>query len=139
MHVMKRFEHVPGLADRLQPLKDEASRQLLEAALSQWADIKRQEPADWRIRAFEISDSSPSDVRRVLESTGLVNAGRVTVVWPFDGFAATSDGVDVVRFYDDLWYPSRDDVLIVLPSHDMFVEFNHEEVLIVGCHQDRYG
>ena len=129
---MRRFDDVPGLAERVHPLAVEAVGDFVEAVTREWRAIKQAEPAAWWIHTFNISDATTAGVRAILESNGPADAGRVRLVWPFDRFVAEMEGHDVIRFYDELWYPSRDDLLVVRSDHQMFVEFNHEEMLTIG-------
>lgn len=73
----------------------------------------------------------PSDVRSLLSQVPL---GRqvVEVVWPFDRVAFRIDYADIVRHYDDLWYPSRDDVWILSPDRTNVVGIDHEEVVLIA-------
>ncbi|MFN0050615.1 MAG: hypothetical protein ACKV0T_00400 [Planctomycetales bacterium] len=76
---------------------------------------------------FDTSDKSPGEVREWLRTLGI--QGPVSVVWIGLGEGIHIDFSDFVHFYDDLWFPSSDDVLVVSsPGTDAAVMLSHEEL-----------
>lgn len=79
--------------------------------------------------AFKVADTSdwtPEEVRKWLASLEI--RGEVKVVW-----IGLQEGIKLdyrvfVSFYDDLWFPASDDVLLVTSSGDCALEMSHEEI-----------
>ena len=75
----------------------------------------------------DITDDSPSDVRRLLTEWGLTAESEVRALWPYEDSGIVISGRQFVEHYDDLWYPSGDDVWIVLRDYTMLIYITHEE------------
>src|SRR5437870_4909315 len=58
----------------------------------------------------DISNSSPSEIRNLLLSHLNLANPHVTLTWPADRCSIVISYADFVRHYDDLWFPSRDDL-----------------------------
>jgi hypothetical protein len=132
MAVLHRFNAVPDLKNRMSPLDREAMITVTAEAVELWRSIKQYEPMDWRLRSLDISNMEPNEVRGILHTTELPRDGLVRVIWPFEQFVVRMHGPDVITYFDDLWHPSRDDLLIVNDDRTLIVEFSHEEFLTVG-------
>src|SRR5262249_28890113 len=88
-----------------------------------------------RLCRENISDSSPEEVRNLLFSYR-PDSIEVTLLWLSDRYGIVISFTDFVRYYDDLWFPSRDDLWITNESFDWLIELNHEETLTL-FQQDR--
>ena len=130
--MLERLTSVPYLKDRVTAIDNALMPSIAADVVKRWKTIKQSEPEDWQIRSVDISSAATEQVRRMLESTGLGQSRVVRAIWPFDQFVAEISGKDVVACYDDLWYPSRDNLLIINDAGNLIVELNHEEILTVG-------
>ncbi|HYO54672.1 hypothetical protein [Archangium sp.] len=76
----------------------------------------------------DVRDDAPSGVREWLTGLPIGPAEPIIVLWSDSrsGIRATYGGV--VAAYDELWYPSSDDVWIRATSGDWLLELCHEEV-----------
>ena len=66
-------------------------------------------------------------VRKILSQFPLLPESQVKVYWD-----ATRDGILItyklfIKYYDDLWYPSSDDVWIFDDGLEWLLEISHEE------------
>ncbi len=82
-----------------------------------------------RSTRLDICDAHPDEVRRILLSFGIPLDERVLVVW-----CSIETGISIVfrefvQYYDDLWYPSSDDVWVTQGSLPWLIEFHHEEII----------
>jgi len=65
---------------------------------------------------------------------------RCTGVWPWDRVGCELDSHEFVQHYDDLWYPSSDDMWIGWKGSELLIQLNHEEVAELwepGGHSNR--
>jgi hypothetical protein len=77
--------------------------------------------------AFDGRLADPDEVRSWLN--WLPIEGDVVVTWPSNGEAMKVPYEIFVEFYDDLWYPSSDDVWITDEVLSFLLELDHEELL----------
>lgn len=85
---------------------------------------------------FSIAETPPEVVAARLNSLG-VHEDTVWICWP--GFR---EGFEIkwnlfVSRFDDLWYPSSDDVIVTAPTADWMLEISHEETIRffrIGAH-----
>lgn len=78
-------------------------------------------------RCTDISDAPPSAVRQLMADWGLATEGEVYALWPAERCGIALYGAQFVDHYDDLWYPSSDDVWIVPSSYSKLINLTHEE------------
>ena len=76
----------------------------------------------------DIENWEADRVRELLLDWGLREAGRCAVIWLAEVAGVELPGDLVARYYDDLWFPSSDDVWIRLGQSDIFIDLSHEEV-----------
>jgi hypothetical protein len=81
-------------------------------------------------RLVEQNDISHTDRDAVqsLLSSWLAQSERCTVVWPWDRVGCELDSNEFIAHYDDLWYPSSDDMWIGWKGSELLIQLNHEEV-----------
>jgi hypothetical protein len=74
---------------------------------------------------YDASDKDPDEVRDWLY--GLPKSSTmVSVIWLSVNIGVRIDYHLFVQHYDDLWYPSSDDIWIV--NDNILIELNHEEI-----------
>lgn len=83
----------------------------------------------------ETSDWSSEEVRKWLMSVGI--QGDVNVVWIGLHEGIRLDYSKFVEFYDDLWFPASDDVLVVTLDRVASLEISHEELFRWAKHTAR--
>ncbi|MFZ5892411.1 MAG: hypothetical protein ACOY0T_15230 [Myxococcota bacterium] len=76
-----------------------------------------------------IQDHEPHEVRQWLRELPIAAAAKVFILWPALRSGISASYVGFVEAYDDLWFPSSDDVWVQPPSGDWLLELDHEEVL----------
>jgi hypothetical protein len=83
--------------------------------------------------SLDVTDLDSVDLRRALHSEFKNTQQQVLVAWPADRTAARIDLQAVIERIDDLWYPSMDDMVIILskPEGKQVIVLNHEERLSV--------
>lgn len=74
---------------------------------------------------IDVADLAPNEVRQWLSMLSDA-ASSVLVVWPANRVAAEMPFATVIDKYDDLWYPSTDDVLVMWPDGQLLL-MDHEE------------
>ena len=53
----------------------------------------------------------------------------VLLLWPADKLGIEMDYSLFVENYDDMWYPSREDLWVTDHAYTWLIEFDHEEIL----------
>jgi hypothetical protein len=78
---------------------------------------------------LDAADALPDEVRAWLSGLPVPSDAGVTVLWPFDKLAARLTYRSFVDSYDDLWYPSSDDVVVYWENGDELgvIVLDHEE------------
>jgi len=84
---------------------------------------------------IDITQAEPEEVRGILLSFGIPPDEMVACLW-FSGL----DGIalcyaDFVAYYDDLWYPASDDVLVMNRTCSWFLAIDHEELITFARHE----
>lgn len=77
----------------------------------------------------DIGPAEPDAVRESLRSLRIADEVMVTILWASTRHGAALTFGDFVSWYDDLWYPSADDVWVLVPEGSWLIELDHEEVL----------
>ena len=88
-------------------------------------------PSVTTVETRDISEDDPEDVRSYLLSLGIPADERVTAVWLSTRAGIALRFADLVRHYDDLWFPSRDDLWVTNQAMSWFVGIDHEELVTV--------
>ena len=84
---------------------------------------------------IDIAQAEPEEVRGILRSLEVPPDKMVACIW-FSGL----DGItlcyaDFVAHYDDLWYPSSDDVLVMDRTYSWFLVIDHGEAITFARHE----
>ncbi len=125
-YIERRAALVAGLAGRFSPLG-------VAPAAALFTEIRRlfQEQAKGAEGATTTFDASDADRDEVIAWMKSLNLGNpvVEVFWLADraGLAMRLD--DFIEHYDDLWFPSADDVCIADAAREWMLEIDHEEKL----------
>ncbi len=84
-----------------------------------------------RQATLDAEDSEPEEVRAWLSGVGVPPDAEVIVLWPFDRVGTRMAYQSFVDNYDDLWYPSSDDVVVYRETGDELnvIVLDHEEEL----------
>src|SRR3954470_3029322 len=101
-----------GLADRSEWLS-EAALALLFGWVSPHLAEYAQSDAVVMAGGTSIADKAPDEIRALLREDRTRLGERVCLIWRFDpgGFIVSYD--DFCDRYEDLWYPSSDDVYVI--------------------------
>jgi len=119
-----RLEANPTLREAMVVVDDSKVQKLLtEITRRSWTEVLES----------DIAGSSFDDVITQVEHAELTNDQRVYVLWerpkPQQGivipFSLFKEG------WDDLWYPSSDDVVVVDEQISVIIRFSHEERLSI--------
>ena len=104
------------------------SKQELEELLSTAKSLVAGENSSSVTEAFSIADLTPEAVRAKLKSFG-VRDEAVFVCWPAfrEGFKIKWDVF--TAHFDDFWYPSSDDIMVISPTGFWALEITHEETV----------
>lgn len=86
----------------------------------------------YRGAVVEIGQSEPDEVRERLRSLGIADEALVTTLWVSTRHAAVRTFGDLVRWYDDWWYPSSDDVWGLDPT-SLFAAKDPADGLLPGA------
>lgn len=127
--LQRRFEGIKGTPIDYAPLTPEEVDSVIAHGREQLRRIAvtPARPSQAIVRA-DIARASPDQVRAVL--FGLpIGDDWVEVVWPYERAGVRMRFRDFVRYYDDLWYPSSDDLLITNGTKTWLLEVNHEETV----------
>jgi len=124
--LIERLITIPGLSERFEILPKSQVRADLRALRSLLADLDARSHGE--VRHFDGRDADLQAMSHWLAAQDLDNEPAI-VYWPYDHEAAIMNINDFIKNFDDLWYPSADDV-IVLPdsgTHVLFID--HEEYM----------
>jgi len=83
------------------------------------------------VLSVNIGDIEADQVRALLRDSLVGPQSEVLVIWASENESALMRFEDVVNFYDDLWYPSRDDIWILASSPLVLIDIDHEEMLSI--------
>ena len=79
---------------------------------------------------YDISDMEFEEAKDILLSNqSLYHNDEVLVIWGFEKFGVVIPYKVFCHFFDDLWYPSSDDVLVTDESMNNCVGISHEEII----------
>jgi hypothetical protein len=79
---------------------------------------------------FDISNATEEQVRAIFyQNAPLSIDTEVYAVWPSNRVAIKLSYALFVEQYENLWFPSRDDVWITVETCDWLIEISHEEIL----------
>jgi hypothetical protein len=122
--IRQRLEEFPGLLDVASFVPHDQLADHL--ATARQAAVKGRSEERKGTRSFDIADAEPEEVRRLLFSLPINTRSQVLVLWP-----SYHEGIRIpyglfVDHYDDLWYPSSDDIWI-LHDADSMIDISHEE------------
>ncbi|MGH8016750.1 MAG: hypothetical protein ACREIA_00400 [Opitutaceae bacterium] len=120
-----RFDAKPLVRDAMRILHDtEVARVLSDIDSHEWSDEIRK----------DISDASFDEVAAQLDAAGVSRDQGVYVFWqrpvPAIGVAITFG--QFRDNWDDFWYPSSDDAMLVDESMSALIRFDHEERLAIS-------
>jgi hypothetical protein len=120
----ERLKSIPGLSERYQMLsKDQASGQIrIMRLLLRVLDSSRSN----EVRHFDATGALPSEIGDWLVAQEIENE-QVAVYWLYDNAAALMMMHDFIKYFDDLWYPSSDDVVVLPMSNQYVLYVDHEE------------
>lgn len=82
------------------------------------------------VRTLDMSDLSKQDVIDWLRELLVQGDEQVIVIWPHYRAAVTLSSSDFLKYFDELWYPSADDVWVRDRSASWLLEIDHEENLL---------
>ncbi|MGE0870225.1 MAG: hypothetical protein AB7P03_16795 [Kofleriaceae bacterium] len=82
------------------------------------------------IECYALDELDPDHVRAVLRNSGLADDQLVSIVWASDRFGISLRFDLFVAWFDDLWFPSSDDVIIAVDGR-LRLLLDHEEQLSV--------
>jgi len=124
----------PAVRTRLAPLREHGLVvDLLEpgVALDLFQDLRQRffEPAFEAAHTLDAGDESRDEIITWLRGLPISPELRVIVCWPHYRAAVRLRFGDVARHYDDLWYPSADDVWITDERTSWLLQLDHEERL----------
>lgn len=126
--MLGRFEEL-GLSGRISAFEPSAGELLvtwLTPLLREYETVEQLRAAE----AQSIQDEDPDTTRRRLKSYEDALGERVCALWPFDAFAVEIALHDFADHFDDLWYPSAEDVWLLSLRRARFLTINHEELLL---------
>ncbi|MBO3745891.1 hypothetical protein J5X84_07400 [Streptosporangiaceae bacterium NEAU-GS5] len=80
-------------------------------------------------RSIDVSPLADDEIEQRLAGLPFADDKAVVICWPADRCAARGFYRSLVRNYDDLWYPSQDDVLVVQSEPGVLrrLTMSHEE------------
>jgi hypothetical protein len=80
-------------------------------------------------RTLDACDAPRERVIEWLAGLPIPKHDRIVVIWPACRAAVALHYEDFVQHYDDLWYPSADDVWVTDYCRSWWLEVSHEETL----------
>ena len=82
----------------------------------------------------KVLDASTMGRQEILRWLGDIGGlfDDVLVIWPFATFSIEMKYKDFVSHFDDLWYPSSDDVLVLSCDTGWLLVIDHEEMFSLG-------
>lgn len=91
------------------------------------AHFRRELASDFQEKeVFDASDADTIDIVAWLESLSLAD-DPVRVIWVSHREGCDVSLHNVFRFFDRLWYPSSDDMIVISKNGNYLLQFDHEE------------
>ncbi len=95
--------------------------------------------ADEGTISFDVSSLGLDEIRYRLREVELEQESMIEIVYPALRQGLTMRWRDFVRYYDDLWYPGVDDVIVIQRGGLVFLSLSHEEYLTLFRPPQRLG
>ena len=108
------------------PIPSPASALLLHLVLPR-VDVMLESPVPGSWQA-DVSDLDADDIRDYLTQWGSSLGSPVVIAWRWDKEGAVIELAEFIAHFDDLWYPSSDDLVIIGTDGREFMFLWHEEV-----------
>jgi hypothetical protein len=87
------------------------------------------------VRRFDARDTEPSAIADWLQAQQLPEE-PVKVFWLFDREGISIELKDFLKYFDELWFPSSDDIVVESESTSFVIAIDHEEqvqLFLQGC------
>ena len=120
---------IPGLAGKYSLLSVDETQSAVSAGHGMVEQLTHAKPSALVRHTASLGELKPEDVRQLLHSLPIRDQ-FVDVVWPPERTGARMRFADFVEHYDDLWFPSQDDVWIMGSRRDWLLQLGHEEDLL---------
>jgi hypothetical protein len=122
--IKERLDSVTALRGRVASVPEHSVKDTLR-------EIRRRLPGGEApslslVSAFDASDAEKPEILAWFDSLKLP-ADTVQVYWPYDAEGVSMALKDFFQTYDDLWFPSADDVWVIGPGGRYLLELHHEE------------
>jgi len=83
------------------------------------------------LKSIDLTYATPVTLLPLWKNLGAVANEKVCVVWLRERVGIIVDFDVFVRSWDDLWYPSSDDVIVANTCYGFGASFDHEEKLSI--------
>jgi hypothetical protein len=131
--IAQRLESVSGLSGRFAWVPADQVRSRL-GALRPFVDGSP--PREYTLRNFDAQDKDTAAIADWIRAQ-LTNDEPVTVLWISDRQGISIGLYDFLLFFDELWYPSSDDVIVESHSGTFVIVIDHEEQVRLFLHEGR--
>lgn len=91
------------------------------------------------VAALDTSEMGRDGVSKWLLSLSIDPRTTVVLLWPSDRVGAHIRYDEFAKNYDELWFPSTDDVWLLDPASDWILELDHEELFTLRRAQKLSG
>jgi hypothetical protein len=88
------------------------------------------------IQEINIADLDQLEIQTFLQTLPFGNE-RTLVIWVFESFGIQLPFNLFCKYFDELWFPSSDDIWICDTQHLYRVEISHEEKITLACRKTK--
>ena len=131
--IEKRISKIKELFDNIEFFETNQCRDTKEKIFN-YFNIKKGE-INWQLlknkQTINLEDLDCQEVKDVLTPLSQ-HLNIVYILWFSDNVICKIEYSHFIQFYDDLWYPASDDILIVPADYKWIISIDHEEILKYG-------
>jgi len=125
-----RFRNNPKLQSAYETLTPSETAGLAVRVRPILQNLGRDGAGDVRYHSCKVIEGADkSCVQRYLRSLRPGSRGRIYCFWPRDMIAIRMDYEEFIQYFDDVWYPSSDDLVVTDSEVSFLTYFDHEELI----------
>ena len=82
-------------------------------------------------KTINIEKLNHNEIQDIL--TTLIQKDKlINIIWISDNIVCEIKSIFFIKYFDDLWYPAADDIIVTSTTFKWIIEINHEEIIKYG-------
>jgi len=82
-------------------------------------------------KTINIEELTRNEIQDILSKI-LQKDKVINILWISDNIACEIESILFIKYFDDLWYPAADDIIVTATTFKWIIEINHEEIIRYG-------